>query len=106
MPIYEYQCNSCEHTFEEWQKMSDPRVETCPSCGKNEVERLVSATAFHLKGGGWYADGYGSSGSPGKSSGASASKSESKDSSSGSSSGASSSSESSSTSSSSSSSSD
>lgn len=69
MPIYEYACGACGHAFEEWQKMSDPPVRTCPKCKKKKVDRLISQTAFQLKGGGWYADLYSSS-KPGKSEGA------------------------------------
>jgi len=61
MPIYEYECSACGHLFEEWQKIADPPVRKCPKCAKRKVQRLVSASAFHLKGGGWYTDGYGSS---------------------------------------------
>jgi putative FmdB family regulatory protein len=61
MPIYEYSCAACGHAFEEWQKMSDPPVRTCPKCKKKKVEKLISHTAFQLKGGGWYADLYSSS---------------------------------------------
>ena len=60
MPIYEYACAACDLKFEEWQKMSDAPVRTCPRCKKRKVERLISATAFQLKGGGWYADLYSS----------------------------------------------
>ena len=60
MPVYEYQCNACGHAFEEWQKITDKPVRTCPSCAKDEVERLISQTAFMLKGGGWYKDLYSS----------------------------------------------
>jgi putative FmdB family regulatory protein len=84
MPIYEYACAACGHEFEEWQKMSDAPVRTCPKCKKKKVERLISRTAFQLKGGGWYADLYSSS-KPGDGKGDSAekadsSKAESKDS--------------------------
>jgi putative FmdB family regulatory protein len=65
MPIYEYACGACGHRFEEWQKMSDPPVRTCPKCKAKKVEKLISATSFTLKGGGWYADLYGSSKAPG-----------------------------------------
>jgi putative FmdB family regulatory protein len=58
MPIYEYVCNACGHEFEEWQKISDAPVRTCPTCGKRKVERLVSLSAFHLKGTGWYVTDY------------------------------------------------
>src|SRR4051812_50116635 len=61
MPIYEYACTACGHEFEEWQKMSDAPVRTCPKCKKKKVERLISRTAFQLKGSGWYADLYSSS---------------------------------------------
>ena len=60
MPIYEYGCQQCGHYFEEMQKFSDPPVERCPECGSLEAQRKVSVSAFHLKGGGWYKDGYGS----------------------------------------------
>jgi len=77
MPIYEYACAACGHEFEEWQKMSDAPVRTCPKCKKKKVERLISRTAFQLKGGGWYADLYSSS-KPGEGKGAAADKAESK----------------------------
>ena len=59
MPVYEYQCNACDNTFELRQKFSDEPVKTCPDCG-GDVTKLISSTAFSLKGGGWYGDGYGS----------------------------------------------
>tara|TARA_B100000945_G_scaffold310457_1_gene302453 strand:+ start:26 stop:382 length:357 start_codon:yes stop_codon:yes gene_type:complete len=58
MPIYEYLCKSCGFQFEEVQKFSDKPLEECPNCGKNSASRQVSMSAFHLKGGGWYKDGY------------------------------------------------
>ena len=60
MPIYEYDCQNCGYNFEEVQRFSDPPVESCPECGKLSAKRRVSISAFHLKGGGWYKDGYGS----------------------------------------------
>ena len=61
MPIYEYLCKSCGYEFEEVQKFSEPSLEECPNCGKNSSQRQVSMSSFHLKGGGWYKDGYSSS---------------------------------------------
>ena len=58
MPIYEYICKNCEHEFEEVQKFSETSLEKCPDCGQNTAERQVSMSSFHLKGGGWYKDGY------------------------------------------------
>jgi len=60
MPIYEYECQSCGHHFEEWQKMSDKPVQVCPKCKARKVEKLISHTSFQLKGGGWYSDLYAS----------------------------------------------
>ena len=60
MPVYEYECGACHHHFEEWQKMADEPVRTCPKCKKKKVERLISMTSFQLKGGGWYSDLYAS----------------------------------------------
>jgi putative FmdB family regulatory protein len=60
MPVYEYECSACGHRFEEWQKMSDKPIKTCPKCKAKKVEKLISATSFHLKGGGWYSDLYSS----------------------------------------------
>jgi putative FmdB family regulatory protein len=54
MPLYEYKCHSCGKTFEVIEKFSDEPLKTHAGCG-GEVERLISAPAFHLKGTGWYA---------------------------------------------------
>lgn len=72
MPIYRYRCESCEETTEVWARMSDPPPEACPACGGGPMRKAVARTAFHLKGGGWYAQGYGSGGGGAKSDGASA----------------------------------
>jgi putative FmdB family regulatory protein len=58
MPVYEYRCSGCSNQFELRQKFSDPPASTCPSCGA-PVEKLISQTAFTLKGGGWFSEGYG-----------------------------------------------
>ena len=57
MPIYEYECPSCAKVFEVQQRISDDPLRKCPDC-KGKVKKLVSASSFLLKGGGWYADGY------------------------------------------------
>jgi putative FmdB family regulatory protein len=58
MPTYEYKCTSCDYTFEEEQRMSDPPIKTCPKCNKNEVKKLISVSNFQLAGQGWCSDGY------------------------------------------------
>jgi putative FmdB family regulatory protein len=55
MPIYEYECESCGHRLEAIQKMSDPALTDCPTCGKVTLKKLISAAGFQLKGSGWYA---------------------------------------------------
>ncbi len=54
MPIYEYQCHDCQHKLEVMQRMSEPLLKTCPSCGQDALRKLVSAVGFQLKGTGWY----------------------------------------------------
>ncbi len=66
MAIYEYECPVCGQ-FEVFQRMSEPPLSACPQCAKNgkesRVQRLISASAFVLKGGGWYKTDYASSSS-------------------------------------------
>lgn len=60
MPIYEYACPGCRHTFEEWLKSDDAAATLpCPQCGEPSP-RILSNTSFILKGGGWYVTEYGS----------------------------------------------
>ncbi|ARN75078.1 FmdB family zinc ribbon protein [Oceanicoccus sagamiensis] len=54
MPIYEYQCQSCEHELEILQKLSDDPATDCPNCSKPSLKKQISAAGFRLKGGGWY----------------------------------------------------
>jgi putative FmdB family regulatory protein len=61
MPIYEYKCKACNREFEYQQRMADPEKTECEACGESALERLISRTAFQLKGSGWYKDLYSSS---------------------------------------------
>lgn len=54
MPIYEYQCGSCEYQFETIQRISEAPLSECPACGSDSLKKLISPVAFRLKGGGWY----------------------------------------------------
>ena len=58
MPLYDFQCKSCGAISEFFLKMSDPPPAKCKACGEGPVTKLLSAPNFHLKGGGWFADGY------------------------------------------------
>ncbi len=61
MPVYEYECGSCGGRFEVMQKFSDPVVTACTLCNKKgSVRKVLSPTAFVLKGTGWYATDYAS----------------------------------------------
>ena len=61
MPIYEYECSRCNKVIEAWQSFSDSPLTECPDCA-GPLKKLISMSSFHLKGGGWYADGYASRG--------------------------------------------
>jgi len=58
MPVYEYECGSCGGRFEVMQKFSDPEVTACRLCNATSVRKVLSPTAFVLKGTGWYATDY------------------------------------------------
>jgi putative FmdB family regulatory protein len=54
MPTYEYECNSCHHRFEMFQRMTEEPIKTCPLCGE-KVRRLISGGGGVLfKGNGFY----------------------------------------------------
>jgi putative FmdB family regulatory protein len=57
MPIYEYQCRSCDNRFEMLRGMKDDDTNVeCPNCRSDKVERQLSTFA---------ASGCGKSGSRG-----------------------------------------
>jgi putative FmdB family regulatory protein len=58
MPIYEYRCPN-GHTFEVFQRMSDPPVSVCETCGAGPVEKVLFPVAVHFKGSGFYSTDYG-----------------------------------------------
>ena len=53
MPIYDYHCDHCGHTFSAVQSYVDATLEVCPSCGK-KPRKLMAMPAIVFKGGGWY----------------------------------------------------
>jgi putative FmdB family regulatory protein len=57
MPIYEFECP--EGTVTERLVGTDTGEIECPKCHK-KAGKIMSLCAFHLKGGGWAADGYSS----------------------------------------------
>jgi putative FmdB family regulatory protein len=80
MPLYEYSCHRCGKIIEKLQRFSDPPLTVHEDCG-GELEKLISRSAFQLKGSGWYATDYPHSsktGSESASNGSSESKGENK----------------------------
>jgi putative FmdB family regulatory protein len=61
VPIYEYRCPQ-GHTFEVFQRMTDPAVEACEICGASPVEKVLFPVAVHFKGSGFYSTDYGRGG--------------------------------------------
>lgn len=59
MPTYEYQCKSCEHRFEVWQKMTDEALTICPEC-KGPIRRVLFPAGIVFKGSGFYKTDHGS----------------------------------------------
>lgn len=57
MPIYEYECQQCKQITEAMQKFSDPPLAKCPHCA-GRLRKMISRSAFHLKGSGWYVTDY------------------------------------------------
>lgn len=73
MPIYEYECTKCHSQIEALQNFSDKPLTKCEHCS-GKLQKLISHSAFHLKGSGWYVTDY--AGGPGKSSNSSEKKAE------------------------------
>lgn len=61
MPIYEYECRKCKAHTEVYQKITDKPRTRCPKC-KGRLDKLMSASAVHFKGTGWYVTDYGGKG--------------------------------------------
>lgn len=59
MPIYEYRCPK-GHTFELFQRMSDPPPSECQICGGVPLVKVLYPAAIHFKGSGFYSTDYGS----------------------------------------------
>jgi putative FmdB family regulatory protein len=59
MPIYEYQCKNCGHTFDELQSIKENPLVTCPKCGKDTLARLIgTGSGIIFKGSGFYQTDY------------------------------------------------
>lgn len=65
MPIYAYKCESCGFAKDVLQKMSDPLLTDCPTCGATTFKKQLTAAGFQLKGSGWYATDFKGGGTAG-----------------------------------------
>lgn len=54
MPLYDYQCSSCDHQFEVLQKIGAAPLADCPACRAPTLKKLLSVPGFRLGGTGWY----------------------------------------------------
>ncbi|MGI4849171.1 MAG: FmdB family zinc ribbon protein [Janthinobacterium lividum] len=54
MPIYAYRCEACGFAKDVLQKVSDPVLTVCLSCGLPTFKKQLTAAGFQLKGTGWY----------------------------------------------------
>jgi putative FmdB family regulatory protein len=61
MPTYEYRCPR-GHTFELFQRMSDPPPADCQICGAAPLAKVLYPAAIHFKGSGFYSTDYGRGG--------------------------------------------
>jgi putative FmdB family regulatory protein len=67
MPTYEYECDACKHTFEEFQSMSAKPIRKCPKCGKLKVKRIIGGgSGVIFKGSGFYETDYKKNSCPSK----------------------------------------
>ncbi|MEM6458058.1 MAG: zinc ribbon domain-containing protein [Planctomycetota bacterium] len=59
MPTYDYVCDACDYTAEEFQSMTAKVLRKCPACGKPKLRRLIGTGAGVIfKGGGFYETDY------------------------------------------------
>ena len=59
MPIYLYCCEKCENEITVIRKISDRDLDQeCEKCLNPKMKRVMGASSFRLKGGGWYNEGY------------------------------------------------
>jgi putative FmdB family regulatory protein len=59
MPTYEYECDGCQHAFEEFQSILAEPLKVCPKCGEPKLRRLFGiGSAVVFKGSGFYQTDY------------------------------------------------
>lgn len=51
MPIYDFKCEKCGHTFSVLTSYQERDKVVCPQCRSKDVHQLISACAVRTKGG-------------------------------------------------------
>jgi putative FmdB family regulatory protein len=59
MPTYDYECEACDHVWEEFQSITAKPTKKCPECGKPKAKRKIGPGAgIIFKGSGFYQTDY------------------------------------------------
>lgn len=59
MPTYDYRCDACEHSWEQFQSITAEPEKKCPACGKKKARRIIGpGGGFIFKGSGFYLTDY------------------------------------------------
>ena len=48
MPNYQYQCESCKHSFEQYQSITASALTSCPDCEKETLQKIISGGAGYF----------------------------------------------------------
>jgi putative FmdB family regulatory protein len=66
VPIYVYECSSCEETFEVEQRITEDPLRDCRCGSSGTVKRLIQPTAVMFKGSGFHINDYSPKSEPAK----------------------------------------
>lgn len=59
MPTYDYRCDGCDHTFEQFQSITAEPLKKCPKCGARKLRRLIgTGGGIIFRGEGFYQTDY------------------------------------------------
>jgi putative FmdB family regulatory protein len=46
MPIFDFECNSCQHIWEDFVSTSAKMPDECPNCNSKEMRKLISCPSL------------------------------------------------------------
>ena len=58
MPTYDYECSSCGHRFELFEKVHEKGPKPCPKCGKKASRQLGTGAGVIFRGSGFHVTDY------------------------------------------------